>query len=187
MNALRDKKLRFSDVAYAAGTTPKSLRNWLQRKQVRLATFEDSTGWREFNLTDVAILALIRQMVDFGVNVEEASDIANSVVIGYGVSLDPSASRFADALNFSADYLILWRENGEWKQRMFTPSKRQIALPEAHVSIALRPIVGDAMERALLGSQMDDWSNEDESVKAALQKLLITIQDATPSKGEGTH
>jgi hypothetical protein len=184
MNALLDKKLRISDVAYAAQTTPKSLMNWLQREQVRLTTFADS-GWREFNLADVAILTLVRQMVDFGVPVEKSSDIANTVIIGYGVSYDPTASTCAGALRFAGAQLLVWREANEWKMRMIVPGKERTPLPDAYVSIALSPVVGSAIERALLGSEGDDWADYGESMKAGLQKLILTIQDATPSKEGG--
>lgn len=186
MNELLDRKLRFSDVVYAIDTTPKSLRNWLQRKQVRLTTFEDS-GWREFNLADVAILALVRQMVDFGLSVEDASDFANVIIIGHGVTYDPDASDYAHAIRFIGERLLLWRSEGEWRMRITDPEKMKSGdYPDAYVSIALSPVVAKAVERALIGSVSDDWSADEEaSLMAALEKLIITIKDAAPSRDEG--
>ncbi|MCT8992042.1 MerR family transcriptional regulator [Chelativorans sp. SCAU2101] len=186
MNALMDRKLRFSDVAYAIDATPKSLRNWLQRKQVSLTTSEGS-GWREFNLADVAILALVRQMVDFGLTVEEASDFANVIIMGHRVTYDPNATHFAHAVRFVGERLLLWRSQGEWLMRIVDADEMKPGeYPDAYISIALSPVVARAVQRALLGSELDDWSAEEEaSLTAALEKLIITIKDAASSSEEG--
>lgn len=80
MTAVNDTVLRFGDVVYAIDTTPKALRNWLQRGQVKLASPKPEEGWREFSYVDVAILALTRSIVDFGVQVEEASNLAHTIL-----------------------------------------------------------------------------------------------------------
>lgn len=80
MTAVNDTVLRFGDVVYAIDTTPKALRNWLQRGQVKLASPKPDEGWREFSYVDVAILALTRSIVDFGVQVEDASNLAHTIL-----------------------------------------------------------------------------------------------------------
>jgi hypothetical protein len=80
MNATLAKRLRFSDAVYAIETTPKALRNWLQRGLVQIRTpLPPDGGWMEYSFYDIALLSLIRKLVDFGVDVSTASGIANSV------------------------------------------------------------------------------------------------------------
>ncbi|MGX1495167.1 hypothetical protein ACSSV1_000188 [Labrenzia sp. MBR-25] len=180
MTDLLDRKLRFSDVAYAINTTPKSLRNWLQRKQVRLTTHEDS-GWREFNLVDVAILAIVRRLVDFGVPVEDASDVANVAVIGYGVTIDREAGRNPAAIRFAYDDLVIWREAGDWKMKLLNYEKEGFPRRDAMLIVSLGMLAEEASRRAWQGSSHDSFEDED-SFLAALEKLTITIKDATPSR-----
>lgn len=81
MNSTLDRKLRFSDVVYAIETTPKSLRLWLQRDLVQIDTPQkDGGGWAEYTFQDIAILALVRQLVHFGIDVSNASGIANKTM-----------------------------------------------------------------------------------------------------------
>jgi hypothetical protein len=81
MSPISDPKLRFSDVVYAIETTPKALRNWLQREQVTLDSARpDEGGWRTFSFVDVAILAVTRRLVDFGITVENASKLAHTIL-----------------------------------------------------------------------------------------------------------
>ena len=81
MNATMSKKLRFSDAVYAIGTTPKSLRLWLQRGLVEIDTPKPENGrWTEYSFLDIAILALVRALVNFGVDVPTASALANGIM-----------------------------------------------------------------------------------------------------------
>ncbi|MGE3917783.1 MAG: MerR family transcriptional regulator [Hyphomicrobiaceae bacterium] len=84
MNATLAKKLRFSDVVYAINGTPKSLRLWLQRGLVTIHTPKpEGAAWTTYSFIDIAILALVRQLVNFGVNVPTASAIANEVMTAF--------------------------------------------------------------------------------------------------------
>jgi hypothetical protein len=83
MNATLARKLRFSDAVYAINTTPKALRNWLQRGLVKIHTPQQEGGWTEYSFIDIAILALVRQLVNFGVDVPTASAIANEVMTAF--------------------------------------------------------------------------------------------------------
>jgi hypothetical protein len=81
MNATLSKKLRFSDVVYAIGATPKAVRLWLQRGLVEIHTPKPvGGGWTEYSFRDIAILALVRSLVNFGVDVPTASSIANTIM-----------------------------------------------------------------------------------------------------------
>lgn len=79
---MNEIQLRFSDVAYAAGTTPKQLRNWLQREQVQLISEKPAEGWRAFSLNDVAILALVRSLIPFVRDPRDANTLAHGLLKG---------------------------------------------------------------------------------------------------------
>jgi hypothetical protein len=78
MNATMSKKLRFSDAVYAMQTTPKTLRNWLQRSLVALDTERPpgDAGWIEYSFVDIGVLVLTKLFVDFGVSVPVANAMA---------------------------------------------------------------------------------------------------------------
>ena len=87
MAPINDKKFRFSDAVYVAETTPKSLRKWLQNPDMRLFFSGQGTGWREFNFADLAVLAVMRKLVDFGLTIDTANTFANVIIAGHGTSL----------------------------------------------------------------------------------------------------
>jgi hypothetical protein len=120
MDAALGRKLRFSDAVYAVETTPKALRNWLQRKQVVLDTPTPVGGWLEFSLADIAILALVRRLVDFGLGVAVASTIANKALKFSWTPTRRSATKrdvsaFTLSLSWAGARLIVYRtKDGKW-------------------------------------------------------------------------
>lgn len=79
MNQL-NLKLRFSTVATAIDLTPKAFRNWLQRYDLHLLSDHKTKGWTNFTLGDVAVLAITRELVRWGVGVEDANEFSFIVV-----------------------------------------------------------------------------------------------------------
>lgn len=77
MIATMARKLRFGDAAYAIGATPKTLRHWLVRDQVRLVSDQRESGWAEYSFADIAILALVRVFATFGWPVKAADLMAH--------------------------------------------------------------------------------------------------------------
>lgn len=80
MNELTQKKIRFSDAAIAVGVNQKTLRNWLQRNKINLISDHSGPSWTEFTYGDICVLALMREMVRWGVQVNEANEIALAVI-----------------------------------------------------------------------------------------------------------
>lgn len=127
MSATLAKKLRFSDVVYAIGTTPKSLRLWLQRGLVALHTPKpEGGGWTEYSFHDIAILALVRALVNFGVDVPTASSIANTIM---GDHFFPQMNHLQNpdempaaalALTWSNRRLYLYRDGDDWCMKLVT-------------------------------------------------------------------
>ncbi len=227
MQATLSKKLRFSDVVYAIGSTPKAVRLWLQRGLVEIHTPKpEGGGWTEYSFRDIAILALVRALVNFGVDVPTASEIAKTIMGEHFFDLmnelrDPeNMTAGALAWPWANRRLYLYREGDDWKMKlvalwesdMGTRAQLAKALPHravdpsdanfdsgspsgiaalrrehepapVYISIDVESVLRTAFERAIAGSDHDNRAN-DESLNSGLRKLLITIQDATPSKDD---
>lgn len=80
MSPISDCKIRFSAARFAIESTSDTLRNWMKRGQVALGQRPESEGWRKFSYSDIAVLVIVRHLVDFGVGVEAAGRIANATV-----------------------------------------------------------------------------------------------------------
>lgn len=119
MNATLAKKLRFSDVVYAINATPKSLRLWLQRGLVDIHTPKaEGGGWTEYSFYDIAILALVRQFVNFGANVPTASALANKVMTTFypkllNVQHPDKMPAGALASMWTNQRLYVWTDDGD--------------------------------------------------------------------------
>jgi hypothetical protein len=117
MTPTLDRKLRFSDAVYAIGTTPKQLRNWLQRRLVEIDTPRpENGGWSEYSFYDIAILALVKRLVDFGIEVSAASDIANKTM-----EFHPVRGELTKIKEIPANALaIMWSNQRLWVHRTST-------------------------------------------------------------------
>ena len=115
-NPLQDLRLRFSDVVFAIDTTPKSLRKWLQSGKLKLDS-DSQEGWRNFSLYDLAMLAIMRKLVDFGVSVQDAAQIATHVrsVPGIpGATLIMAGDKSMLEDEFIGQTLVVARESSGW-------------------------------------------------------------------------
>ncbi len=125
MQATLGKKLRFSDVVFAIGATPKSLRLWLQRDLIKIHTPKPADGgWTEYSYRDIAILALARAVANFGVDIPTASSIANTIM---GDHFFPKLNYLQDpdkmpagalALVWSNRRLYLYRDGDDWRMNL---------------------------------------------------------------------
>lgn len=125
MNATLSKKLRFSDVVYAINSTPKAIRLWLQRGLVEIDTPKPKDGgWTEYSFFDIAILALVRSLVNFGVDVPTASAVANKIM---GDHFYPQMHELRNLEGTSPlSLVILWlnqrlylyREGDDWQMKL---------------------------------------------------------------------
>ena len=120
-------KLRFSDVAHAIGTTPKSLRNWLSRDQVSLSSQKPATGWREFEYDDIPKLALVRRIVDFGIEVPKADYIAEGILKHGVVNMTDAPTLPVELpdgtrLEIRDVDAVLWPSEGDWNYSPFFQS-----------------------------------------------------------------
>lgn len=75
--ALTGSEISFGRAALAAGVSERTLRGWLDRKQVTLTaeTARPGKGWRRFTLGDVVRIGIMARIVNYGFGVEAADAI----------------------------------------------------------------------------------------------------------------
>lgn len=73
----------FTEAALAAGVTPKTLRNWMDRKQICLDADQEREGdaWRRFSILDVIRVAFVSKLVGYCVSVRTASELIESTIV----------------------------------------------------------------------------------------------------------
>lgn len=147
------EKLRFGDVAHAINTTPKSLRNWLQRGQVSLkSSTPEEGGWREFDPADIPHLALVRTLVTFGLEVRQADKLVSGILEGLA---DPVFRIDADGDWRVLDYEVaIWPidDGNDWQCFPFdggSESEKAISQSPATLILRVGRIIALAMQRAL--------------------------------------
>lgn len=151
MSAKILKKLRFSDAVYAIGSTPKSVRLWLQRGLVEINTPKpDSGGWTEYSFHDIAILALVRSLVDFGVDVRTSSAISNKILSDHFFPMSEALTweRPGLAAGFwSNRRLYIYRKNGGLEMKVAalweSDLRRRVDLAQALPHRAIDPLDAD--------------------------------------------
>lgn len=150
MNAIADKKLRFSDAVFALDTTPKSLRKWLQNPEFKLVSHQNEGEWKNFSYADIACLGVMRKLVDFCVGVVEANEIATVIVKRRLGPLLQSKNMPPNALQsvFVGMTLVVWRSRDGWKFDLLTPDG-QAPQESAVLVIDLEEVVGTAVSRAI--------------------------------------
>ncbi len=149
-NPLTDLKLRFSDVVLAIETTPKSLRKWLQSGKLQLDS-DSQKGWRNFSAYDLAILAVMRKLVDFGINVQEASEIATINIRGIPGVYDPDLIMAGPNPNLpdslEGQFLEVAVQGSSWATWTTDEPKGKDSKIDAKLVLNLGRIVGRAFDR----------------------------------------
>lgn len=154
MSPISIKKFRFSDAVYVVETTPKSLRKWLQDPEMKLVFSGQEEGWREFSFADLAVLATMRKMVDFGLTVDEANAFANTLIMSHGMLLFTYRSTPPQALvqAFKGVRAILWRKDQSddpWMQRIDGYGVEREAPASAYVVIDVFKVLSRALARVV--------------------------------------
>ena len=157
MDETLGRKLRFGDVAYAIGATPKALRLWLQRELVTIRTPKAEDGrWSEYSFVDVAILALVRTLSNFGVDIPNANAIANKIMgdhfFGPMKALnDPGAPAGVLALIWSNRRLRIHRPGDVWELQvidLWKAASESPAEPAVYLTLDVESVLRAAFARA---------------------------------------
>jgi hypothetical protein len=147
--------IRIGDAAAAIGMETKALRNWFAKGKVTmLDTRESAKGWRGFSFADVAWLAIMREFVWFGFEVDTAEAFAGTVLSkALGPKLETAAQL---APNLFEAMLEGWKAtahrltNGEPILVMVAPGREPLIVTAA-LLVNVRAVVAyafAALERA---------------------------------------
>ena len=158
MSPVSDPKFRFSDVVYAIETTPKSLRQWFQNGQASGVNESERQGWLSFDFLSLALLAVMRKCVDFGVPVDAAKCISFEQLFAYD-HLPERKSLTASMLSEAWDgrVLIVWREGETYRQRICSEDFSQTPPSDSyfviHMEELLRKVFARAAESVIRGTE----------------------------------
>jgi len=148
------QKFRFDDALYALDMKAPTLRRWLQFGLIgNTAKGKAREGWTlEFTLFDLAVLALVKPMTEFGVPVASAHKIAVREMREQGPwSGDEPAVAFAVAWAPDTQILIGRTEdkNGKPAWRIAKFEHGEAAFTPAHLTLYPTALISEAMKRAV--------------------------------------
>ncbi|MBK6707563.1 MAG: hypothetical protein IPG54_08765 [Sphingomonadales bacterium] len=162
----KERKLRFSGVVYAVDASPKALRKWLQPEQVDLITPRTEGGWNYFSMGDVAVLALVRSIVNFGVGVETKPPCSlhlagnpRRALVRSGYCCERAARKWVDVLDQSRGLNLprrTWRTFLGYEVWNMWQAFPQDA-PAAALIIKPEEVLRRALERA---ADNADWTDD---------------------------
>lgn len=118
--------LRLGDAAKALDIPVKTIRNYIDRRQYTPLR-EQSEGWAEFTVADIAVLAVARRLineVDFPAG--QAFGLAGNIIqksIGPKIKFSEFINeRFGDArallISLAGKYAFIYRAKGNWTARV---------------------------------------------------------------------
>jgi hypothetical protein len=183
--ATKQKKLRFSDVAYAIESTPKALRKMLQNPELVLPV-PVSDGWTEFSMVQIAVLAIARRLIEFGFSVQSASINSCFIVLESMAVASQSATKNFTAATFlrlvSDSFAIVYFDEGHFKIDM-KHGPRWPAVPNGLQArpvlvVPIGAVVKRAFDRALLDSE-GDMSGSESSLVDALKHFKMEFEIAS--------
>lgn len=128
MSHMLDRNYRFSEAAEAIDSTQRSLRSWLKNEGniSLLSPDDDDSKQRKYSLGDIAVLALMRRLVDIGILVKDANDIALQILAFF-----PHAFTSPDIS--SLGFLMCWET---WEIRIIKDGDDWIIEPHSEFEAA---------------------------------------------------
>ena len=157
------KDFRVSEVAHAINVTPKALRNWLLRDGFTPDS-DSADSWRSFSPYDVAVLAIVKHLVDFGISTKSAASMAADVLSG-GIKTTLNDVRINPArlwaASLSATFLFAFKdEEGEWK---YFVSQEWDTAQRAVLRIQIGTIINEAFKKIGIVTNASGEPQESES------------------------
>jgi hypothetical protein len=122
----------------------------LQNPGFRLISEQPEGEWKNFSFADIGCLAITRKLVDFGVGVVDANEIADHVIKSKLGPLLRSKTMPPRALEagFTNMTLAVWRDRDQWRFDMLNPT--QDAPDEAAILfVYLGSVISRAVSRAI--------------------------------------
>lgn len=139
------RKIRLADAVRAVGASREAIRHWLRR--LPLHSDAPAGGWREHSVIDIATLAIVAKLIDFGMRIEEAGEFANRVVQNVARPLLRFKNTPTQALAaaFADQVAVAWKTDGEWHVHLDSPNEEPPA--SAYAVVVLGEVVGEALDR----------------------------------------
>ncbi len=160
MSEANQRKIRFSDAAFAIGLTNKALRNWLQRNEMKLVSDYTSRSWTEFTMADIAVLAVTERIVKFGFPVTYSNEIAHEAIFKNAgpmlIRMDRQSKAFTSVLQ-SWDIKVWKNFVGASAYSIISNSKPSDPPADTFLTLNVGKVVSSAFER------LSDDSADDES------------------------
>jgi hypothetical protein len=139
-----------NDLAAALDESSNTVSQRLKRGGFTLPDADCRTGsgnWTRFTLADVATLAVIRALGDFGMSVRTASQAVQYIIEAGRVELttdnmDAFLARWRDAR------LLILRHDRAWTFTLWEEGK-DVAWPSAYLVLDVAQVISSAVERAV--------------------------------------
>ena len=147
MSAFLTPNIRISDAAAAVGMETKALRNWFTERKVSLTAERTSErGWRAFSFADVAWLAVMREFVRYGFQVEDAEAFAGAVLtVALGPNLEAMKKLPPDLYEATLEgWAAVAYHLSDGPIVLLVPPGRDLTVRTSAVVVRLRPVVADA-------------------------------------------
>lgn len=143
---LTRRRIRFADLVTALARPPKTVRYWLDT--IALTSPAPDGGWTDHSVIDIAVLALVAKLVDYGMSVREAGDHARALVQSRTRLLASYRNTPADTITqaFSDCLVAAWRDGDGWS---IAPNwTEEVGIPSGAMAVLVpEVIIRDALDR----------------------------------------
>lgn len=186
------RKLRFSDAVFATEASPKALRKMLQSGKLLMPS-PAREGWSEFSPLQLTVLVVSRRLVDFGIQVEFASQLTCLALCAALSSADNksddlSARDFLQRLLHHYIMVLVDPKGGALSYEIVEsdnwPLVNDAIAHRPALTLPLHAIVSRCFERAPILSD-DDMSGCERALNEALEECEITFRAISIHGGGG--
>lgn len=153
MNLLTDSIFTIGQAAQIAGISDKSLRNWLDKGQMRIThdNEREEGGWRRLSLVEIFQISAIARLIKYGFGVSWSSEVLRDAVQAQMRSLSERGSDDISDLKPFIGLRIFARHTAgggcvPWTARG-TEVSRETALVEDFVQVDFANVIIDCWER----------------------------------------
>ncbi|MBJ7535435.1 MerR family transcriptional regulator [Rhodomicrobium vannielii ATCC 17100] len=143
---LTEQNIRIRELASATGIPATRIGNWYDRGQVMpIAKQED--GWRIFSHADVAKLAIVMRLIDWGARVEEADHAAAEILFNGPMLTYRNAPAEALIAKFIPVVVVIWRDDGRIYFEILRRGEPLPGIPDTFLVIDVHAAIRQAFQR----------------------------------------
>lgn len=146
---------RFADAHRAIDKSAKTVRNWHARNQVTMSDDRADGGWAQYTAFDIAVLAVVGTLTDFGLKVELADKLAHEALRGIrpqGMRFDAYVSMVnSDPGTLAALWtdrsLAVWPEGERYRLQIVDNWGRDRPEANAFLAVQMEPLLREVFKR----------------------------------------